>query len=106
MSGTLLKRLQHDVAEWSLKNFGDQPSHRPLLGVCEEVGELCHAHLKGEQGIRHSAEEIRAKKIDAAADIVIYLLDYCARESIDLEQAVQSTWDDQVSRRDWKGGPS
>lgn len=97
----MLKKLQTEVAEWSQCNFGDQPSHRPLLGVCEEIGELCHAHLKGEQAIRHNAEEIRAKKIDAVADIIIYLADYCAREGIDLEETVQSTWNEQVSKRDW-----
>lgn len=102
----MLKKLQAEVAEWSQRNFGNQPSHRPLLGVCEEVGELCHAHLKGEQGIRHTPAEIREMKIDAVADIVIYLADYCASESINLEWAVQTTWDKQVSKRNWKRGSS
>ena len=95
-----LDELQSQVAAWSRKNFGDQPSYRPLLGVVEEVGELCHAHLKGEQGIRHTAAELVAMQKDAVGDIVIYLLDYCEREGIDLAECVVGAWE-QVKRRDW-----
>lgn len=70
----------------------------------EELGELCHAHLKREQGIRTS-EDHRAKQIDAVADVIIYLCDYCALEGIDMETAVLSTWET-VSKRDWKADPS
>jgi NTP pyrophosphatase (non-canonical NTP hydrolase) len=96
-----LEELQGLVGEWSRRNFGDQPSYRPLLGVGEEVGELDHAHLKGEQGIRHSPEEIQAMKVDAIGDIVIYLADYCEREGISLSAAVEKTWET-VMQRDWK----
>lgn len=95
-----LMRLQREVGVWSRKNFGKQSSHRPLLGAVEEIGELCHAHLKGEQRIRHTPDEIRAMRIDAVADVVIYLADYCEREGIDFGQAVERTWA-VVKERDW-----
>lgn len=101
----MLRKLQTEVGEWSHKNFGDQPSHRPLLGAVEEVGELCHAHLKGEQGIRHDPVDIKAMKIDAVADVIIYLADYCEQEGIDMQAAVLETWA-KVSKRNWNQGTS
>lgn len=94
-----LHDLQNDVGDWSHKNFGNQPSYRPLLGVAEEVGELCHSHLKTEQGIR-TAENHQAKKCDAVGDIVIYLADYCYRENISLNECVADAWEE-VRKRDW-----
>lgn len=95
-----LTAFQSSVAVWSRKNFKDQPSYRPLLGIVEEVGELSHAHLKGEQGIRHTPEEIHALKIDAVGDIIVYLADYCTRERLDLTDCVISAWKI-VRKRDW-----
>jgi len=95
--------LQREVEEWSRKNFGNQPSHLPLLGAVEEIGELAHAHLKAEQNIRTN-EDHSAAKIDAVADAVIYLADYCAREHIDMQSAVTRTWG-KVRQRDWKKNP-
>jgi len=98
-----LKQFQREHLEWSLRNFGNQPAVNPLLGVVEEVGELSHAFLKQQQGIRN-AENLRAKEIDAVADIVIFLTDYCNRRSIDLDAALEATWT-QVKARDWKANP-
>lgn len=98
-----LRRLQDEVGEWSRENFGDQPSYRPLLGAVEEVGELAHAHLKREQGIRTN-EDHRRKQLDAIGDIVIYLADYCSREGICLRAAIQDTWR-LVAQRNWKKDP-
>lgn len=92
-------RLQKEQAEWALKNFGDAPSHQPLLGVGEEVGELMHAHLKSEQKIRINQDHMADKK-DAIGDIVIYLADYCTREGISLNKCVRDAWE-QVKQRDW-----
>lgn len=89
----LLRKLQNEVAEWAKENFGkDRPAYRRLLGVIEEVGELSHAHLKGEEGIRHTKDEIRLLKKDAIGDIVIFLVDYCIIENFDLENCVSDTW--------------
>ncbi|MGD9631377.1 MAG: hypothetical protein AB7V18_19230 [Pyrinomonadaceae bacterium] len=99
-----LLTFQHEVGEWSRKNFGNQPSTNPLLGVGEEVGELFHAHLKNLQGIRMSPAEARAKKEDAIGDILVYLADYCEREAISLEAAAYTAWDG-VRRRNWVENP-
>lgn len=99
-----LCRFQSEVGQWSRDNFGAQPSTNPLLGITEEVGELSHAHLKGLQGIRHTPEEVRSMKVDAIADILVYMADYCEREGIDLEGAVIVTWK-KVRERNWTQNP-
>ena len=95
-----LRRLQKESKEWTQENFGVHPAWHPLLGIQEEVGELSHAHLKSEQGIRGNVDTHRLEKIDAIGDIVIYLADYCNQEGLDLEACVSETWR-QVSKRDW-----
>lgn len=99
-----LSLIQKEVGEWSTKNFGDGPAWHKLLGVAEEVGELCHAYLKREQGIRGSTAKHREEIIDAVGDILIYLLDFCFREGLDAESILQDTWA-RVSKRDWKVCP-
>lgn len=101
-----LRGIQREQEEWALRNFGNVPSYQPLLGAVEELGELAHAHLKHIQGIRGFDQDAAAKdaKIDAVADIIIYLLDYCNREGIDIESAVADTWD-KVKQRNWKDNP-
>jgi NTP pyrophosphatase (non-canonical NTP hydrolase) len=102
-----LEKLQKEVGDWSLKNFGDQSSSNPLLGAVEEVGELCHAHLKSQQGIRGYDDPAKgiANKKDALGDILIYLMDYCSREGISLQEALIETASE-VLQRDWVGSPT
>lgn len=95
-----LNVMQIEHRSWALKNFGsDRQSDDPLIGITEELGELCHAHLKTKQGIRTN-ENHYENKVDALADMVIYMLDYCNLENIDLEEAIKRTWSD-VRKRDW-----
>lgn len=100
MTPLTLKDLQNQVAHWSKKNFPNNLPHHPLLGCQEELGELAHAHLKMEQGIRGTPEELILAKMDAVGDIIIYLADYCERNNLNLEACVTSTWD-VVKKRDW-----
>lgn len=99
---SMIRTLQVEVKKWADENFGKKHgSHYSLLGVIEEVGELAHAHLKGEQKIRHTSEEIKELKMDAVGDIIIYLADYCASQGIDMEISILRTWS-KVSKRNWK----
>lgn len=121
-----LRRLQNEQAAWSARNFEplDPPGHVAAMGMGEEVGELAeamvqqaaalaliakvgkvlHFQLKGEQSIRYTPAEIKAKKADAAADTLIYLVDFCTRNGIDLADVVRDTWAE-VSARDWAANP-
>ena len=101
------RQLQNASRLWSVGNFGPaetRSKHQPLLGVAEEVGELCHAHLKSEQGIRGTPEEHLVAAADAVGDIVIFLADYCTLNGIDFQHAVEDAWTE-VSKRDWKRNP-
>lgn len=99
-----LHQLQREVGEWAEKNFGKQIPTRPFLGVVEEVGELSHALLKKDQGIRGTAEEHDAGICDAVGDIMIYLADFCYRSGISLAGSVNKAWLE-VRDRDWKKFP-
>ena len=79
-----LQQIQLEVATWATSNFPNRKDYQPLLGIIEELGELCHAHLKAEQGIRTN-EDHKEKKLDACGDIIIYLLDYCNVNNITLD---------------------
>ena len=95
------KQLQTEQEAWQNRNFGpcDGNSHRCLLGVTEELGELSHAHLKSEQGIRTNQDHNHAKK-DAVGDIVIYLAGYCNDNDLSLDECITMAWDE-VKQRDW-----
>ena len=92
-----LSELQRKSLIWQNRNFPMGKPYQPLLGALEELGELAHAHLKCEQGIRDTKQE---DKEDAVADVIIYLVDYCNRNNIDMQKTVVETWN-KVSQRDW-----
>lgn len=95
-----LQQIQKELKPWVAHNFGPRPSWQPLLGVQEEVGELSHHFLKREQKIRSNENHTEEIK-DAVADTMIYLMDFCNCEGIDLSSILQETWD-KVKKRDWK----
>lgn len=94
-----LEAIQDEQYEWSKANFGPQDPMLPLLGVVEEVGELCRAVLKRKQGIRMDEDHLRMEK-DAIGDIVICMMDYCNRRGFSLLHLVRTAWDE-VKKRNW-----
>jgi NTP pyrophosphatase (non-canonical NTP hydrolase) len=101
-----ISELQDEHRDWVQHNFPNQPSYQPLLGIAEEVGELCHAHLKQEQGIRSMlpATSVQLKE-DALGDIFIYMMSYANAEGLDLQRCIWRAWHE-VSERDWVKYPS
>lgn len=143
-----LTQLQTEVSEWSHRNFPGNKPHHPLLGLCEEHGELhdaktteetadaiadviiyladycgrnglqlragrvignalrwlCHYHLKGEQGIRHTPEEIQAKKQEYVEMIVANMIEGSRFAHLDFYKIVDDTWES-VKQRDWQKNP-
>lgn len=95
------QQIQKEQQEWAERNFGSsRKPYQPILGAAEEVGELSHAFLKMDQGIRGSKEEHLEAMKDAVADCSIFLMDLCNQMGWDYETLVQKTWD-QVKSRDW-----
>lgn len=97
-----LNEMQDEQYEWSMRNFGPQSAMLPLLGVVEELGELAHAVLKREQGIRKDENHLHNEK-DAIGDVCIYLMDYCNRRGFNLLQIVNTAWEE-VRERDMSEG--
>ena len=62
----MIRILQPQVNEWSLKNFGNQGYINPLLGIGEEIGEFFEA----------SMECNGPEQVDAVGDIMIYLMNF------------------------------
>lgn len=77
-----LETAQKEVGEWALRNFGEQSSYRPMLGMMEELGEFCEARD------RFDVKNMR----DAIGDIGIYMLHYCAIRGWSMSEL----WDDRV----------
>jgi NTP pyrophosphatase (non-canonical NTP hydrolase) len=104
------KTLQDEVAEWTTSNFantkfGPRGDIHPFMGVVEEVGELSHALLKSEQGIRGTQEEHEAAAKDAVGDIYVYLADLCGRKGWDSQAIIEEVWAKVVQKRNWNANP-
>ena len=98
---TSLKEIQKEQGEWSARNFDNKKIYQPILGATEEVGELAHAYLKMEQGIRGTKEEHQAAMKDSIGDCCIFLMDLCNQMGWDFDGIIRETWA-QVKKRDWK----
>lgn len=98
--GITLSKLQMEMLVWQGHNFPDRQEHIPLLGVGEELGKLNHAFIKTAQGIRTN-ENHKEKMVDAVADLMIFLADFCNSQGIVMQEALDKTWS-QVRLRDWQ----
>lgn len=108
-----LAQIQQEIGAWAQYQFGPNLSKddssplwnhplgslAPLLGIVEEVGELCHAIVYRHQGRGYAnVQEHRAAKEDALADLLVFMCDYGNREGIDLTSALNKVWE-KVSKR-------
>lgn len=105
------RQLQKEQAEWVKSSFGEESRDPtkfwyPVFGAMEELGELVRAELKHDQGIRgfDDEEKYRAAIEDAVADVIIFLSDYCSVRNLDLQQIMETTWN-QVKQRKWTERP-
>ena len=99
-----LEQMQLEHKEWSQRNFPNSQSWEALLGVLEEAGELSHAFLKRHQGIRYDHDTATKMIEDGVADIVIFLLDFCNKQGMRIED-VLTLKRDKVRQRDWLKDP-
>lgn len=98
-----LSDLQKEVYQWWLKELADKPGGaiNNFYGLVEEVGELARTIIcanQGRKGYDDPAKCHRDRK-DAVSDVLIFLMNYCSGEGIDLQEAVNETWDKVVSKR-------
>lgn len=99
-----LRTLQLECDAWRQRNFPNYTADHQLFGMVEELGELAHAHLKQQQGIRGEDKLHEHNAQDAIGDLIIFLTGYCSARGWDLQKIVQETWDE-VNKRDWIKNP-
>lgn len=95
-----LRQFQEEHKRWRDHNFPTFRETDGLLGVVEEVGELAHAHLKMQQGIRGGEDKFRADAEDAIGDILVFLMSYCNTNDFVLADCLERAWNE-VKDRDW-----
>lgn len=104
--GVELSALQGQVRAWEEYNFPNADALQQLLGVVEEVGELCHFVLKEAQGIREAVDSAGKKvsteehQMDAVGDAAIFLINFCNKKGWSFDRILDETWAE-VSRRNF-----
>jgi NTP pyrophosphatase (non-canonical NTP hydrolase) len=80
--------------------------------MVEEMGEIAHALLKHQQGIRGLSEAVTVKDriVDGHCDLIIFSFGLANALGYSLEPELKATWH-KVKQRDWvkdpeKGGQS
>lgn len=106
---------QQELAEWQNKNFPISNllnlskedlvlmicNLQMALGMCEEVGEIAHAVLKGTQRIREGKDGIDKNLIsDGFGDVFIYGSQLMTLNKVTVSAAINQTIQ-QVLKRDW-----
>ncbi len=80
----------------------------PTAGIVVAIGRLFHCHLKNFQGIRKNSEpSLEKQEMAAVVRLVYYLGAYCRENFKDdnLITIFNETWNNVVSKRDWKKHP-
>jgi hypothetical protein len=71
------RTLSEQVGKWSKYNFGVNPTHRPAMGMVEELNELRMAFI-----------QLNSKEVlDAIGDVTIYMADYYCLRGWDMGEA-------------------
>ena len=83
-----LTQIYNEHGIWEAKNFPDSNATDNVLGMIEEVGELAHAILKREQGIRVN-ENHDAEIRDAIADITLFLFGFVKKRYLRIEDVIR-----------------
>lgn len=95
----IIKTFQAEQKAWTEKNFGLGTTDRPLLGLFEEFGELCHAELKSAQGIRGDAAKHETAARDAVGDFMIYFADYATKRRLAIDVGTRCVTFEEMQER-------
>ena len=106
-----LGQLQDEARRWFNDNLATEDPQKDkfcqALGVTEEAGEIAHMVRVDFQNIREGLDKPKVldEIEDGVGDIVFYAANLCSLYGIDMEQAIQKTFD-KVLKRDWKTNPA
>lgn len=95
-----LNNFQLEVARWAAFNFPKEQNHHLVLGMQEELGELCHCVLKREIGIRGTPEDHINGIKDAIGDFMVFMAQFCNRQGLKIDECIEHAWEN-VKKRDW-----
>ena len=95
-----LRQLQEEARLWQDHNFPDRTPTSILLGIAEELGELCRAQKKGDEGIRGTPAQHLANAKEEVGDLIISVAAYCDARDFDMQQCMEDAWF-RVKQRDW-----
>jgi NTP pyrophosphatase (non-canonical NTP hydrolase) len=96
--------LQWQVAVWTARNFPNEDRQTVVLGLAEEVGEMCRAAVKQSQGIRGTHAQWDAEMRKEIGDAAIKLAHVAEIWGFDLREAISERWAE-VSQRDFVTDP-
>ncbi len=85
--------IQEEQITWSERNFGKQHARYPLLGLIEECLEFDEAWKLKEEALQGGGAQLAkylADVDDAIGDIGIYMLDYCGKMGLQLNDLWKS----------------
>lgn len=99
-----IPRIQSEIKNWVTYNFGSGTPMSAVVGLSEEVGELCRAILKQHQKIRGTHDEWQIEIAKEIGDAFIKLCDVASEAGIDLEYAIKSRWEI-IRQRDFRKDP-
>jgi NTP pyrophosphatase (non-canonical NTP hydrolase) len=88
----LVGTWQDRIVQWHRRTFGEPQMPLTALLLAEEVGELCRATLKREQGIRGTDAEWRKEQEKEVADVFIGLCSFAEAAGFDLNAAISERW--------------
>lgn len=106
--------IQGEIGQWAAEQFRDNVSKDPtakyhgypldsippLLGMAEELGELCRVVGRRSQGRGYEIDDDAYKaKEDALADLLVFMCDYATREGIVLNEVLDKVWEKVQKRR-------
>jgi NTP pyrophosphatase (non-canonical NTP hydrolase) len=93
-----------EIAEWCDRNFPNDDRACVILGLAEEVGELCRTQVKTEQGVRGTTEEWYNEALKELGDVFIKWVHVCTVFDVDPEEVVNDRWAI-ISQRDINHDP-
>lgn len=93
--------LQKRLWAWQVREFGEQPPWVFAAGASEEIGELWHAILKHQQGIRGMDDETAYLEAvgDAIADASIFLVQLATSHGLDYNELLHGTAHEVMKRK-------
>lgn len=94
---------QTEIASWSAISYPRLTDGEELIGIIEEMGELCRAVNKRRQGVRGTYAEWTAEIEKELGDIFIKTADVCDRLGFTWSRLATKRWLTIKQRNDSKG---